>query len=68
MTFQDHSMKMAYQLGAYQAIAEMMRDRIRELEAAQDDFDRKWAMDRLVSLAEQLDETEERFEKKVNTV
>lgn len=57
--------QMSYKLGVYQAIAEMMRDRIRELEAAQDDFDREWEMKRLVMLAEQLDEAEERFKKEL---
>ena len=67
MTFQDHAMNTAYQMGAYQSIAEMMSDRIRELEAAQDDFDREWAMKRLVMLAEQFEETKEKFEKEVDT-
>ena len=71
MTFQDHAMSTAYKMGAYKAIAEMMRDRIRELQAAEDDWDRKWATDRLVMLAEQFDETKETFEnlkKEVDTV
>ena len=71
MTFQDHAMSTAYQMGAYKAIAEMMRERIRELQAAEDDWDRNWATDRLVMLAEQFDETKETFEnlkKEVDTV
>ena len=67
MTFQDYAMNTAYQMGAYQSIAQMMSERIRELQAAEDDFDRKWAMDRLVMLADQLDETKEKFEKVVDT-
>jgi hypothetical protein len=68
MTFQDHAMSTAYQMGAYKAIAEMMQDRIRELQAAEDDYDRKWAMDRLIMLADQLEETKEKFQKVVDTV
>ena len=63
MKFTDTAMNATYQMGAYKAIAEMMRDRIRELEAAEDDFDREWATKRLVILAEQLEETEAKFEK-----
>lgn len=62
MTFQDYSMNMAYQMGAYSSIAEMMRDSICELQNAEDDFDREWAIRRLVMLAEQFDETKERFQ------
>ena len=57
----DYMMNTAYQLGAFQALAEMMRDRILELQNAEDDFDRKWATDRLVMLAEQFDETRAKF-------
>ena len=67
MTFQDHAMNTAFQLCVFKAIAEMMRDRIRELQAAEDDYDRKWAMDRLVMLAEQFEEIKEKFEKVVDT-
>lgn len=58
----------AYQMGAYQSIAEMMRDRVLELVAAEDDFEREWAIKRLVMLAEQFDETKEKFKKEVDTV
>ena len=68
MTFQDYSMNTAYQMGAYKAIAQMMRDAIRDLDAAADDYDRNWAMSRLMMLAEQLEETEAKFEKEVDTV
>jgi Arc/MetJ-type ribon-helix-helix transcriptional regulator len=67
MTFQDHAMSTAYQMGAFKAIAEMMRDAVRELEGAKDKYDREWAMKRLVMLADQLDETKENFEKEVDT-
>ena len=66
MKFRDQSLTMAYQMGAYQSIAEMMRDRIGELAAAQDDFARDWAMKGLVMLAEQFDETKEKFQKAVD--
>jgi len=61
----EYSMNTAYQLGAYQAIAGMMRDAIRELQAAEDDFDRKWAQDKLMRLADQLDEAQQKFEETV---
>ena len=64
----NYMMNTAYQMGAYQSIAEMMRDAIRDLEGAQDDYDRDWAMKRLVMLAEQFEETKEKFEKEVDTV
>ena len=67
MKFQDTAMNTAYQMGAYKAIAEMMRDRIREYQDGEDDFDREWAMKRLVMLADQLDETEENFKKELDT-
>ena len=67
MKFQDTAMNTAYQMGAYKAIAEMMRDRIREYQDGEDDFDREWAMKRLVMLADQLDETEEKFKKELDT-
>ena len=67
MTFQDHAMSTAYQMGAYKAIAEMMRDAVRQLEGAEDEYDREWAMKRLVMLADQLEETESKFEKEVDT-
>ena len=67
MKFRDTAMNTAYQMGAYKAIAEMMRDRIREYQGGEDDFDREWAMKRLVMLADQLDETEEKFKKELDT-
>ena len=56
----------ARQAGAYQAIAEMMRDSIRELESG-DEFARDWAMQRLSSLANQYEETVENYQKEVDT-
>jgi hypothetical protein len=70
MTFQDHAMNTAYQMGTYQAIANMMRREIRNLTKAQkadDELKRCWAVRNLVSLANQLDEAEEKFEKVVDT-
>ena len=63
--FSDHTMQMAYQLGSYKAIAEMMRDSIRELDS-DCEFTREWAQRRLVSLADQLEETEEKYKKEVD--
>ena len=69
MDFHDQSMKTAYRCGAYQAIAEMMSDAIRRLEAAEaDSWEADWAMRNLVSLAAQLEETQEKFKKEVDTV
>ena len=69
MTFQDTAMTTAYQMGSYKAIAGMMRNNIRQLEAAEaGSWDAEWAMRCLVSLAAQLEETEEKFEKEVDTV
>ena len=69
MTYFDHSMKTARECGSYKAIASMMADAIRRLEAAEaDSWDEAWAMRNLVSLAQQLEETVEKFEKEVDTV
>lgn len=63
--FSDHAYNNAYQLGTYQALAEMMRDAVRQMEAAQPgSFEQDWARRQLVMLADQLDETTERFEQK----
>ena len=53
----------SYQLGSYQALAAMMRDKIRDLAAADNDFDRAWATRNLMQLAEQYDEARAGFEK-----
>ena len=47
----------AYQSGSFMALAKMFRDTVRELDAAQDDYARKWAMIKLRNLAEQTDDT-----------
>lgn len=62
MKFQDYSMSIAYRMGSYQALAGMMADAIRELNAAQDSYDRKWATQRLTMLAEQYAETHAKYE------
>lgn len=66
MKFQDHGLDTAYQLGAYRAIAEMMRDKIFDLASSDNEFERAWIQNSLVSLAQQLDEAKEKFEKKVD--
>ena len=58
----NYMMNTAYQMGAYRAIAGMMRDAVRELNTAEDDYDRKWAERRLTMLAEQMDEAEAKFQ------
>ena len=47
----------AYHSGAFMALSKMLAAAVRELEAAQDDFDRKWAMIKLSNLAEQTEDT-----------
>jgi len=66
--FSNHAYDNAYKLGTYSAIADMMRREIRNLDKAQDEFDRDWAMRNLRSLADQLDEAEERMKKEVDSV
>lgn len=67
MIFKSHSMNIAYQMGSYKAIAEMMGDRIRDLSTADSDFEREWAMKMLVSLADQLDDAKHKFSQEVDT-
>ena len=67
----NEMMDTAYKLGTYQALADMMRREIRNLDAAQKsevEFMADWAMRNLRSLADQMDETEEKFKKEVDTV
>ena len=67
MTFQDTAMKTAYECGAYKAIAGMMAERIRTLDTAEaGGWEAEFAMRSLVSLAQQLEETEKRFKKEVD--
>ena len=68
---QDYIMDNAYKLGTYTAIASMMRDAIRNLDAAQkndDEFMVEWHMRSLRSLADQLDAAEKEMKKEVDTV
>ena len=68
MTFRDHAMNTACQLGAYKAIAGMMAERIRILDSTEaGSMEAEFAMMNLVSLAKQFEETVERFEKEVDT-
>jgi len=68
MTFQDTAMNTAYQMGSYKAIAQMMAERIRALDTAEaDSWEAEFAMMSLVSLAQQLEETEEKFKKELDT-
>jgi hypothetical protein len=67
----NYMMDTAYKLGTYQALAQMMQREIRNLDAAQksdDEFMADWAMRNLRSLADQMDEAEEKFKKEVDTV
>ena len=67
----DYMMDTAYKLGTYNAIASMMRDAIRALDTAQKDdneFMVEWQMRNLRSLADQLDEAEEKMKKEVDSV
>ena len=66
---QDYMMDNAYKLGTYMAISDMMRREIRNLTEAQskdDEFMADWAMRNLRSLADQLDEAEEKMKKEVD--
>lgn len=47
----------AYQSGAFMALAKMFRDTVREMNAAENDSDREWAVRRLDLLCEQTDDT-----------
>ena len=67
MTYMDYSTITARKCGSYEAIAGMMRDSIRELDS-DCEFTREWAQRRLVSLAEQFEETVEEYKKMVDTV
>ena len=65
----DYSMKQAYQLGAYRAIAEMMRTEIRKLNdtlADKDNWMSEYHMRNLVSLADQLDAAEAKHKEEFN--
>ena len=69
MTFEQQRFKTARECGAYKAIADMMAERIRKLDTAEaNSIEAEFAMMSLVSLAEQFEETVEKFEKEVDTV
>ena len=54
----------AFQMGSYKAIAQMMAERIRELDATEaGSMEAEFAMMNLVSLAKQFEETVENFDK-----
>ena len=70
MRFTDHAFETAHKLGTYQAFADMMRREIRNLDEARskdDELMRRWAVRNLRSLADQLDEAEEKMKKEVDT-
>ena len=64
--FTDQAMNTAYRCGTYQAIAQMMAESIRDLDS-DSEYTRDWAKTRLVSLAQQLEEAEKKFEKELDT-
>jgi hypothetical protein len=67
MDYFDHSMKTARECGSYKAIASMMADAIRKLDAAEaGSIEAEYTMMSLRSLAEQFAETEEKFKKEVD--
>ena len=47
----------AYHSGAFMALSKMFAKAVRELDTAKDEFDRNWARQRLMMLAEQTDDT-----------
>lgn len=60
----DFTMNASYQMGAYKAIAEMMAEAVRKLDATEaGSIEAEFAMMSLVSLAKQFEETEKKFEK-----
>jgi hypothetical protein len=66
MSFTDIAMLTARKAGAYEAIAEMMCESIRDLDD-ESDWKREWALARLHSLAKQFEETVEDYKKEVDT-
>ena len=68
MTYIEQSMKTARECGAFKTIAGLMAERIRILDAAEaGSMEAEFAMMNLVSLAQQFEETVEKFEKEVDT-
>jgi len=69
MTFTDQAYKTARECGSYKAIAEMMKDAIRKLDAAEaGTFEAEFARMNLTSLADQFEATVEMYEKEVDTI
>ena len=67
MTYIEQSFKTAREAGSYRAIAGMMAERIRVLDATEaGSMEAEFAMMNLVSLAKQFEETVENFEKEVD--
>ena len=67
----DIEIRNARKLGTYQAIADMMRLEIRKLDAtlaAKDEWMSEYHMRNLRSLADQLDDAEEKFKKEVDSI
>lgn len=54
----------AYESGVFRALTEMMRDRIREVAAADNESSRVWAMRNIMQLADQADEAIARCDSK----
>ena len=67
MTYIEQSMKTARECGSYKAIAGMMKDAIRKLDEAEAGWEAEFVMMSLRSLAEQFEETVEKFEKELDT-
>ena len=67
MTYIEQSMKTARECGSYRAIADMMAERIRALDTAEaNSIEAEFAMMSLRSLAQQFEETVEKFKKEVD--
>ena len=67
MTFEEQSFKTARECGSYRAIAEMMAEAVRKLDAAEaNSIEAEFAMMSLRSLAQQFEETVEKFKKEVD--
>jgi len=61
-------MNTAYEMGAYNASAQMMAEGVRELVAAEAGWDAEMVRMGLVSLAKQFEETKEKFEKELDSI
>ena len=47
----------AYESGSFMALSRLLRDDVRELLAAKDDWEREFMLRRLADMADQVDET-----------